>query len=58
MLDDRNELIVQNHEVIRAVNDIEDGTPLVFIHDDCRHHTFKDINKGVCDGLKILGDTE
>ena len=58
MLDDRNELIVQNHEVIRAVNDIENGTPLVFIHDDCRHHTFQDINKGVCDGLKILGDTE
>ena len=56
MLDDRNELIMQNHEVINLVNDTLSGGSLAFIHADSRRHKFQDINKGGCDGLKILGD--
>ncbi len=56
MLDDRNELIMQNHEVINLVNDTLSGGSLAFIHADSRRHKFQDINKSGCDGLKILGD--
>ena len=55
-LDDRNELIVQNHTAVNLVLDKHDDSSLVMIHSDCKHHTFQDINKCVCDGLKILGD--
>lgn len=55
-LDDRNELIIQNHTTASLALDKQDSSSLVMIHSDCKHHTFQDINKGVCDGLKILGD--
>ena len=56
MLDDRNELIVQNHEITHLALDKQNQSSFVILHSDCRHHNFQDINKSVCDGLKILGD--
>ena len=54
MLDDRNELIVQNHVVANLALDEDNRSSLVMVHSDCKHHTFQDINKGVCDGLKNI----
>jgi hypothetical protein len=56
MLDDRNELIVQNHVVANLALDEDNHPSYVIVHSDCKHHAFQDINKSVCDGLKILGD--
>jgi hypothetical protein len=55
-LSDHKELTVQNTEIIRIGDELQDNEQLGFVNPDCRHHKFENINISKFTVLRILGE--